>query len=333
MGDLQVAMLRSISQAKMSPMRSMCTRVFDRALKRKHKSRAAASARSAEFDYLRDEVADRLTDRLNDVTRAFPKALDLGANTGHVLRTLRDGRGGIKHLTMMDDSHTALHRHDDSQPAAEEITIERVVADDELLPFEDGTFDLVISNCSLHWANDVIGCLVQANNVLKSDGLLLCAIPGGATLQELRSSFAIAEQEREGGVAPHTSPTISVRDAGDLLVRGGFSLPTVDVEKIVVVYEDAYALMDHLRGMGASNALTGRRDSVPAETVHAMAAVYQSLYSEPDGGVRATFEFISMTAWKPDPTQPVAKDRGTADLSMDQLADVLDTPIETIQDN
>lgn len=319
-------------QRPQAAVRNMCSRMFDRALKRKHKSRAAASSRSSEFDYLRDEVADRLTDRLNDVTRAFPRALDLGANTGHVLRSLQDGRGSIEHLTMMDDSHSAMHRPDVEQSQPTGMTIEKVVADDELLPFEDGSFDLVISSCSLHWANDVIGCLVQACNVLKNDGLLLCAIPGGATLQELRSSFAIAEQEREGGVAPHTSPTISVRDAGDLLVRGGFSLPTVDIEKIVVVYEDAYALMDHLRGMGASNALVGRREHVPQETMHAMAAVYQSLYSEPEGGIRATFEVISMTAWKPDPTQPKARDRGSADLSMDQLADVLDTEIETIQD-
>ena len=149
---------------------------------------------------------------------------------------------------------------------------------------------------------------------------------------EYRSCFSMAEQEREGGVSPHVSPTISVRDAGDLLVRCGFSLPTVDVDQIVVVYQDAYALMDHLRSMGASNVLLGRREHVPRDTMHAMAGLYQSMYSEPDGGVRATFEVLMMTAWKPDPSQPKAKERGSADVSMATLADALQTDISEISE-
>jgi len=65
----------------------------------------AASAKdpvgSRDFDYLRDEVAARLVDRLNDITREFPVALDLGANTGNIVKQL-SGHGGVKKLFMLD---------------------------------------------------------------------------------------------------------------------------------------------------------------------------------------------------------------------------------------
>ncbi len=110
-----------------APVRAMSgpAQMFDRGLKRKHKSRAAVSPRSAEFDYLRDEVADRLTDRLHDITRDFPHALDLGANNGHVLRTLGDGRGGIKRLVMAEESQEALDRDNE---LVEGIEVEKVRA-------------------------------------------------------------------------------------------------------------------------------------------------------------------------------------------------------------
>ena len=66
--------------------------------------RAAASRRdAADFDYLRDEVATRLVDRLHDITRSFPDALDLGANTCNVAKQLEEtGAGGVERLYVME---------------------------------------------------------------------------------------------------------------------------------------------------------------------------------------------------------------------------------------
>lgn len=56
---------------------------------------------SKEFDYLRDEIAARLVDRINDIQREFPVAVDLGANTGNIAKQL-SGHGGIKKLFMVE---------------------------------------------------------------------------------------------------------------------------------------------------------------------------------------------------------------------------------------
>lgn len=38
----------------------------------------------------------------------------------------------------------------------------RIVSDDEYIPFQENTFDLVVSNMTLHWVNDLPGELTNA---------------------------------------------------------------------------------------------------------------------------------------------------------------------------
>ncbi len=60
--------------------------LFDRALLRRRRDRAAAGLRA--HDFLFAEAAERLADRLDDVTRKFPRALDLGCHDGTLSRVL-----------------------------------------------------------------------------------------------------------------------------------------------------------------------------------------------------------------------------------------------------
>jgi NADH dehydrogenase [ubiquinone] 1 alpha subcomplex assembly factor 5 len=63
----------------------------------------------------------------------------------------------------------------------------------------------------------------------------------------------------------------------------------VDQEKITVKFPDAFALMEHLRGMGESNADLSRQPAVPRDVFLATAAAYDALYKDEDGYVDATF--------------------------------------------
>ena len=58
--------------------------VFDRKIKRIQRNAAVAAAESNQFDYLREQVASVLVDRLEDISRDFPVALDLGCHAGHM---------------------------------------------------------------------------------------------------------------------------------------------------------------------------------------------------------------------------------------------------------
>ncbi len=196
-----------------------------------------------------------------------------------------------------------------------------VAGDEELLPFADGGFDLVISNLALHWINDLPGALVQARRVLKPDGLFLAALLGGATLSELRQSLIEAEAAVEGGARLRVSPVTDVRDMGMLMQRAGFALPVVDSDRLTVTYDNALALMHDLRAMGEANAAADRpRHPTRRATLLEAAARYQDRFAGPDGRIEATFQVIYLTGWAPAATQPQALRPGSA---AHRLADAL----------
>ncbi|XP_036237008.1 arginine-hydroxylase NDUFAF5, mitochondrial isoform X2 [Molothrus ater] len=121
---------------------------FDRRLKRKQKNWAALQAEPAKCDYLREEVGGRIADRVFDITRTFPLALDVGSGRGYIAQHLT--KETVEKLIQVDIAENALKNAIES-----EIPTVRVVADEEFLPFKEDTFDLVVSSLSLHWVNDL----------------------------------------------------------------------------------------------------------------------------------------------------------------------------------
>ena len=63
----------------------------------------------------------------------------------------------------------------------------------------------------------------------------------------------------------------------------------------------------------------------------ATAAIYDNLYRDEDG-VSATFQIIYLTGWSPDKSQPLAKARGSAQVSLADLAAELGSDIQTTKD-
>jgi SAM-dependent methyltransferase len=292
--------------------------IFDRRVLRRHRDRAAADL--AQHDFLFREVAERLLDRLEDVRRRFPLALDLGCHHG-VVAELLGGRGGIETLVQADLS-PAMARLAAARggPA---LTAPAVVADEEALPFAEGSLDLVLSVLSLHWVNDLPGTLLQAVRALKPDGLFLAAMIGGESLTELREALLRAELEVEGGVSPRISPLADVRDLGALLQRAGFALPVVDVDSLTVTYPSALALMRDLRGMGETGTDRNRRRSLTRrETLLRAAALYEEAHADAAGRIPARFDVLYLTGWAPHASQPQALRPGSARA---RLAEALDS--------
>jgi SAM-dependent methyltransferase len=283
--------------------------VFDRALLRARRRRAAAHGVET---FLLDRAADEIAERLSVVLRRFDLAVDLGTPADTLVRAL----AGSTKIGML------IAAEPDPQlrvaPAAH-----AVVADPEALPFAPQSLDLVVSALALQAVNDLPGTLVQVRRALKPDGLFLAAVLGGTTLSELRQSFAEAESEREGGVSPRVAPFADVRDMGALLQRAGFALPVTDIDRVTVRYASPLALMADLRRMGATNPLVERRRTpLRRATLMRMAEIYAARFSDADGRVRATFEFIWLSGWAPDKSQPQPLKPGSAKA---RLADALGT--------
>ena len=283
-------------------------RPFDRASLRAHRQRAAG--RFAEHDFLLREIGGRLAERLEDIKRDFPRVLDLGAHDGAMAGMIGAKAGGDL-LVQMDLSPAmmALAR----AAAPDHAPPLQLVADEEALPFAPASFDLVLSNLSLHWVNDLPGALLQIRQALKPDGLLLASMLGGETLFELRQCLMEAELAHESGLSPRISPFAEVRDMGNLLTRAGFALPVADCDTITVTYANALALMRDLRGMGESNTIAERRKSLSRRTtLFEAAALYDRKFARPDGRISATFQVIYLSGWAPHPSQPKPLKPGSA---------------------
>jgi SAM-dependent methyltransferase len=277
--------------------------VFDRRLLRLHRARAAR--RSDQVTFLRDEVADRLVDRLEDIRRTLPVVLDLGCGNGSLGRRL-PGHLGIEKLISLELDQAPLDR----APGL------RLVADEELLPFAGGSLDAVISGMALHWVNDLPGTLAQIHWCLKPDGLLLAAFPGGDTLHELRGALLRAELEVSGGASPRVSPFVDLRDAAALLLRAGLALPVADVDRLTVLYKEPWLLLSELRAMGEAGALLARGGPLSRAVLSRAMQLYRDEHGDAEGRVPATFDILFLAGWKPHDSQPQPLPRGSGTVSL-----------------
>lgn len=282
--------------------------IFDRDAVKRNRDKAACGD-WASYDFLIRECADRLIDRIVDVKRDFPLTLDVGARAGAVAEML-DGARGVKTMVQCDLSEAMSKRAKAFGPA--------IVADEEWLPFANHVFDLVLSNISLHWVNDLPGALVQIRQTLKPDGLFLATMFGGHTLQELRDCIMQAEIDITGGLSPRVSPFADTNDIGSLMQRAGFALPVVDSEYITVTYDNMFKLLEDLRGMGEMNAVLERVKHFSSQKLFMRAAeLYAERYTNEEGRIFATFQVFYLHGWSPHDSQqqPAARGSGTTSLA------------------
>lgn len=279
--------------------------IFDRALLARRLARAGkASVGRPPADFLLARAVEDLTSRLATILRPFPRVLDLATPTPLLARAI---------ATRPDRRVTR------AAPLPEPATpdIDTLVCDAETLPFAPASFDLAVSALALHFVNDLPGTLIQIRRALAPDGLFLACLIGGQTLTELRGALAAAEEEILGGASPRVAPFADMRDLGALLQRAGFALPVTDTETVTVRYGNLFALMADLRAMGSTNVLTQRLRRPTRRALFLRAAeIYAERYADPDGRLRATFEFVWLSGWAPHESQQKPLQPGSAKMRL-----------------
>lgn len=271
-------------------------KLFDSQLVRARRVQAFAASNYP--DFLDEIIANELVSRLALIERSFRTCLIAGPA-----------------------SSTFIDIINSSDKIENIITQNNTQFSTDWLPFGDNTLDCIIAPSGLESANDLVGTLIQFNRALRPDGLFLGAMFGGATLQELRHVWLLAEGELKNGVTGRVYPFSDVRQAGSLLQRAEFGLPVCDMDHFIVRYDGALALMKELKSMGLSNALSDRSTHfVSKAMLQRVDEIYFEHFADEDGRIRSTFEINYLTAWAPHQSQQTPLKPGSA---KQRLADAL----------
>lgn len=168
-----------------------------------------------------------------------------------------------------------------------------IVAEEDRLPLDLGSFDLVFACGTLDSIDDLPGALILMRRALRPGGLFLGAMLGAGSLSAFRRLVQTAESETTGQAAMRFHPQIEVRAAGDLLFRAGFSMPVADQQDIEVLYTAFHRLRDDLKGAGARSALQEFRPLARAPYLQIKDAFSAAGFAE-------RFAPIYLTGWRPE---------------------------------
>lgn len=291
---------RSTYLALMTMPASDIPDLFDQSALVRNLARAAEKGNLPGF--LDDVAATELIDRFETISRTFSNIAIICHDASRIADAVKPRLG--------DDA---------TIKAISPFSENRMFLDDPDLAVE--AYDCIFAGPGLEWANDLPGSLTRLRQALKPDGVLLAAMLGGESLNELRTSWLQAETAVTGGASPRVAPFCDVRDAGGLLQRTGFALPVVDTDRLKVRYDNALAMIKDLKALGLSNALAERRRSMVTPGLMArVCAHYDNAFADPDNRVHATFQMIYLTGWSPHESQPKPLRPGSAKA---RLADAL----------
>jgi malonyl-CoA O-methyltransferase len=255
---------------------------------------------------LHSEIRANLLERLGLTTLQPSIVLDAGSGTGHGSRALKR-RYPQAIVVALDFSRRMLDASAKQRSWLRRF--ERLQADAALLPFKDGSIDLIVSNLMLQWC-DPDAVFAEFRRVLAPQGLLTFSTFGPDTLRELRSAWAQAD------AGLHVHQFIDMHDLGDALVRAGFAAPVLDVERFTLQYLDVRKVAADLKATGAHNATAGRTKGLTGPRKFAqMQAAYES--ARVDGRLPATYEVVFAHAWVP--TQSARLAREPASVSLEEL--------------
>ena len=279
------------------------------------RSFARAAQSYDEAAVLQREVNDHLLERLDYIHFTPLSILDVGAGTGYASRALQT-RFARANIFALDLAHPMLQvagSHDNLLTRMNrklgKARLNFVNARAEQLPIASNSMDMVYSNLTMQWINDLDAVLSEFTRVLKPGGMLLFSTFGPDTLQELRSSWSAVDS------FSHVSPFLDMHDIGDAMLRARLAEPVMDVEHFTLTYSDVYQLMRDLKAIGAHNATNQRARGLTGKARFKLLEQQYEAFRQQDM-LPASYEVVYGHGWKPETMQ---QQTTTASVSLDSL--------------
>lgn len=236
------------------------------------------------------EVGNRLLKRLDCILSSPRYILDIGSGTGVLTRALQ-ARFPDSIVVGLDLAHNMIKQALQAPHSHHDLFY--LCADMQSLPFKDQTFDLIFSNFTLQWGNNLPAIFTECKRLLSPTGMLFFTTLGPDTLCELRQSFAAVDNFQ------HIHPFYDLHDIGDMLLDCAFQDPVVDKENITICYDNVLSLLHDLKGVGSANFSALKKPG--CMTPHLLQKVQMAYgqYKDPANRYPATYEIIYGHALSP----------------------------------
>lgn len=236
--------------------------------------RARARRAMGDSQWILDQMADELVDRLSAMRLDVQRARVIGHGAAQLRAALPRGVDLV------------------CQDCGPGPGVDRVADEDQPLA-PAGSLDLVFACGTLDTVDDLPGALILIRRALRPGGLFLGTLLGAGSLEATRTLV----RETEAALCPQSAlrfhPQIDVRAAGDLLFRAGFSTPVADQDVVHVRYSAPQTLRDDIRGAGAGNALKSPQP-LPRAVYHHIAARIAA------NGWADKYAPLYLTGWAPE---------------------------------
>lgn len=203
----------------------------------------------AKLDFLYQEIAKRMVERLDYIKLIPDTILDIGSGMGIDSRLLK-ARYPKALLLELDSALEVIKQHQVKSGILKKIFTanNKYICGDALnLPFKSQSVNLVWSNLCLPYIENLEAYFKEIRRVLELGGLFLVTGFGVDSLQQLRE------------VGLHTFNFPDMHIIGDILVKLGFTHPVTDLEYITLEYDTVDQLLADIRIAGSGAAIASRK--------------------------------------------------------------------------
>jgi len=243
---------------------------------------------------LQHEVGSRLIERLEFFNIDPEIILDLGMGTGYVTKQLATKYNqaniiGLDFAKQMLD--TAKNKN-----LSNLDNCSLLCGDINNLPLADNSADIIFSNFTMQWCDNIGALFRECYRVLKPNGLLMFSIPGPSTMYELRKAFDTVDPDYH-----HINNFIDMHNIGDILVQNQFAHPVMDNDEFTLVYSKVINILKDIKAIGANVKLSDNyRKSLFTKTkLLELNSAYEQ-FKQDNGKYPLTYEVIYGHAFKLD---------------------------------
>ena len=177
-------------------------------------------------------------------------ALDVGCGTGFPLIELAERLGPSAHAHGIDPWSAGLTRLKEklASRGIQNVSVHESVATE--MPFDGGTFDLIVSNLGVNNFDDRAGSLRECRRVAKPGAVIALTTNLQGHMQELYEVFdrvlhELGDIEARGRLRQHVDHRATVAGVRQLLEDARFSVRRVVEETSCLRFADGTALFNH----------------------------------------------------------------------------------------